>query len=89
MMKRVDSGLPVVQMRWWYPLGVTFGVSSRGPALLDEPVVDPAGQGEIVDVGAMGGGPSLDVVAFQTIGRASNRVALAGSRAANRQSLAA
>src|SRR3954463_15640259 len=65
----VGSGLSVIEVRGWYPFGVALGVGAGGPAFFDESVVDAAGQGEGVDVGAAGGLPSLDVVDLAVVGR--------------------
>jgi hypothetical protein len=56
------AGLPIIQVRRRDPFGVASGVGAGGPAFFDASVVGSAGQGEVVDVGAVGLGPSLDVV---------------------------
>jgi hypothetical protein len=69
---RGDTGLSeaaVIQVRRRYPLGVAVGVLAGGPAFFGEAVADPAGQGEVVDVGAPGGGPPADVVDLAVVGR--------------------
>jgi hypothetical protein len=61
--------MPVVQVRRRDPFGVGFGVFPGGEsAFFDEPVVRSAGQGEVVDVGAVGFGPALDVVDLAVVG---------------------
>ena len=57
MVERVGAGLAVVEMRWRDPFGVTPGVFAGGPAAVEEFVVGSASQGELVDIGATGGGP--------------------------------
>ena len=69
MVEGVDSGLPVVQVWWWYPFGVAFGVFAGGPAFFGESVVGSAGQGEVVDVGAVGFGPAFHVVDLAVVER--------------------
>ena len=79
MVEGIRSGLAVVQMRRWYPFGVAVGVFAGGEsAVLDEPVVRATSQGEVVDVGAVGGLPALDVMDLAVVG---GRIA-AGLRAA-------
>jgi hypothetical protein len=42
---------------WWFPFGVAVGVFVGGPAAgLEHAVVGAAGEGEVVDVGAVAGG---------------------------------
>ncbi|ARG57434.1 hypothetical protein B1T43_17925 [Mycobacterium kansasii] len=55
----IRSRLSAVQLRWRDPFGVAVGVFAGGPAFFDESVVDSAGQGQLVDVGAAGGLPRL------------------------------
>jgi hypothetical protein len=64
----VDAWLPVIQVRRRYPFGVAFGVGAGGPAFFGEPVVRSAGQGQVVDVGAAGLSPALDVVDLAVVG---------------------
>jgi hypothetical protein len=64
----VDARLPVVEVRRWDPFGFAFGVFAGGPAFFGEPVVRTAGQGEVVDVGAPGLSPALDVVDLAVVG---------------------
>src|SRR6516225_3547276 len=59
----VDSRLSVVEVGRRDPLGVAAGVFAGGPAArFDQWVVGSAGQGQLVDVCTVGGGPVLDVV---------------------------
>ena len=60
----VRPGLAVVEMCGWYPFGVTIGAFSGGPVFVDESVVGSAGEGELVDVGGVGGGPVFDMMDF-------------------------
>ena len=54
--------LAVVQMRWRDPFRVAVGAFSGGPLVADESVVGSASEGELVDVGGVGGGPVFDMV---------------------------
>ena len=66
--KGVDAWLAVVEVGWWDPFGVAVGAFSGGPAAgLHQWVVGSAGQGQRVDVGAVGGGPVFDVVDFAPV----------------------
>ena len=66
--KGVDAWLAVVEVGWWDPFGVAVGAFSGGPAAgFDQWMVGSAGQGELVDVGAMGGCPVVDVVDFAPV----------------------
>jgi len=59
VMEAVRSGLAMIQVRRRYPFGFAMGVFAGGEsALLDEPVVGSAGQGQFVDVGAAALGPA-------------------------------
>ena len=62
MVEGVDAGLAVVEVGWWDPFGVAVGVFAGGPALFGESVVRAAGEGELVDVGAVVLCPGVDVV---------------------------
>lgn len=62
VMEGVGSRLPAIEMRRRYPFGIAVGAFSGGPTLLEQPVMRAAGQGELVDVGAMSPGPIFDVV---------------------------
>ncbi|KZS82623.1 hypothetical protein A4G31_04870 [Mycobacterium persicum] len=53
----VGAGLSAIEVRRRYPFGIASGVLAGAPAIFGESVVDSAGQGEVVDVGAPGGGP--------------------------------
>ena len=54
MVKRIGSWLPVVEMRRGDPFGVAVGAFAGGPAAgFDQWVIGAAGQGKLVDVGAV------------------------------------
>jgi hypothetical protein len=60
--------LAVIEVRWGDPFGFAVFAFAGSPAAgLDEGVVGSAGEGEFVDVGAMGGGPVLNVVNFAPV----------------------
>ena len=68
MVEGVGSRLAVVGVRWRDPFGFAVFAFAGGPvAGSDEGVVGSAGEGEFVDIGAMGGGPVLDVVDFAPV----------------------
>lgn len=52
----------MVEVRRWQPFGITVGVLGSAPALLEQFVVRPAGQSELIDVGAPAGGPRGDMM---------------------------
>ena len=62
------SWLAVVEVWRWDPFGVAVVAFSGGPAAgFDQWVIGAAGQGQRVDVGAVGGGPLLDMVHFAVV----------------------
>ena len=70
MVKGVGSRLSVVEVGRGDPFGVAVGAFSGGPAAgFDQWAVGPAGQGQCVDVGAMGGGPLFDMMDFAPVSR--------------------
>lgn len=59
----VDPALPGVEVRGWIPLGVVVGVHAGGPAAgAHHPIVRPAGQAHLVDVGVAALAPVGDRV---------------------------
>jgi hypothetical protein len=65
VMERVSSRLSVIKMCWRDPFGVAVGAFSGDPAAgLDQWVVLPAGEGQLVDVGGAALRPLVDVVDF-------------------------
>ena len=53
MVEGVGSGLALVEVGWGDPFGVAAGVFAGDPALVEEFVIGWAGEGELVDVGAV------------------------------------
>ena len=59
----VDARLPVVEVGWRDPFGFAAGVFAGDPAAgFDQGVIVAASQRQCVDLGAIGGGPVLNVV---------------------------
>ena len=66
-MEGVGSWLAVIQMRWRDPFGVAVRAFSGGPVFVNESVVGSASEGELVDIGGVGGCPIFDVVDFAEV----------------------
>jgi hypothetical protein len=62
-MKGVGSRLSVVEVRWGDPFGGTVFAFAGSPSVgFDQGMIGPAGQGQRVDVGALRGGPFVDMM---------------------------
>lgn len=67
MVEGVRAGLAAVEVCGWDPFGVAVVALSGGPAVAEEAVVGAAGQGELVDVGAVGVCLVCDVMDFAVV----------------------